>query len=154
MVQYLQVETAIRCTSEYASACASAVFYLEKTNVFLQARLFWRKRTTVTDFYLGPLVFSPVTRVKVGHFYLIFTSHSSHNEARPKNRSTDRSCPLPTTMARKKHAPLTPWEIAKPLLEKDYIDRKIQDWMMPAQVKQMRDEYTSVCSRRKRGQGC
>lgn len=44
-------------------------------------------------------------------------------------------------MPRKKHAPLTPWEIAKPLLEKDYLERRILDHMMPAEVKQMRDEY-------------
>ena len=44
-------------------------------------------------------------------------------------------------MGRKKVGPLTPWEIAKPLLEQDVINRDVTDDMPPRQVKQMRDEY-------------
>ena len=44
-------------------------------------------------------------------------------------------------MTKKKYAPLTPWEIAKPLLEADVIARRIHDSMKPMQVKVMRDEY-------------
>ena len=48
-------------------------------------------------------------------------------------------------MARKKKArPFTPWEIAKPLLEKDYLEGRITDNMMPAQVRELRIEYKKV----------
>ena len=39
---------------------------------------------------------------------------------------------------------LTPWEIAKPLLEQDYINGKANDDMPPRQVVQLRAEYEAV----------
>lgn len=47
-------------------------------------------------------------------------------------------------MARKKKAPPTAWEIAKPLLEKDYLDGKATDDMPPSVVVAMRVEYENV----------
>lgn len=48
-------------------------------------------------------------------------------------------------MGRKKKArPYTPWEIAKPLLEEDYLARRITDDMLPAQVRELRVEYQKV----------
>ena len=41
----------------------------------------------------------------------------------------------------KKVGPLTKWEIAKPLLEKDVIERRVTDDTMPREVKVMRPEY-------------
>ena len=48
-------------------------------------------------------------------------------------------------MARKKQPkPPTPWEIAKPILKKYYIDGTITDSMKPSVVYQMREEFTNV----------
>ena len=47
-------------------------------------------------------------------------------------------------MGRKKARPYTKWEIAKPLLEKDYLERRITDAMLPAQVRLLRPEYEAV----------
>ena len=47
-------------------------------------------------------------------------------------------------MARKKAAPPTPWELAKPILEKDYLEGTITESMKPKDVWLMRSEFGSV----------
>ena len=48
-------------------------------------------------------------------------------------------------MARKKEPkPPTPWEIAKPILKKDYLDGTITNSMKPSAVYRMREEFTNV----------
>ena len=48
-------------------------------------------------------------------------------------------------MARKKEPkPPTPWEIAKPILKKYYLDGRITDSMKPSAVYRMREEFTNV----------
>jgi hypothetical protein len=47
-------------------------------------------------------------------------------------------------MPRKKYQPPTAWDIAKPLLEKDYLDGVATDDMPPRDVVKLRDEYKAV----------
>jgi hypothetical protein len=47
-------------------------------------------------------------------------------------------------MAGKKSKPATPWEIAKPLLEKDYLEGRATADMQPREVIKLRDEYKKV----------
>ena len=49
-------------------------------------------------------------------------------------------------MVRKKYAAPTPWEIAKPLLEKDILERRVTDDMMPRFAKLVRPEHGAVGS--------
>ena len=44
-------------------------------------------------------------------------------------------------MARKKYSPITPWEIAKPLLEEDIVARRVTEIMLPRDVRKLREEY-------------
>lgn len=46
-------------------------------------------------------------------------------------------------MGRKKGPP-TPWEIAKPLLEMDYLSGEVTDEMFPRHVRELRTEYKNV----------
>lgn len=47
-------------------------------------------------------------------------------------------------MARKKKAPPTPWEIAKHILMKYYLEGKITDAMKPSDVWAMQPEFVDV----------
>ena len=47
-------------------------------------------------------------------------------------------------MARKKAAQPTPWELAKPILEKDYLEGTITNLMKPKDVWSMRSEFGKV----------
>ena len=47
-------------------------------------------------------------------------------------------------MAKKKAKAPTPWDIAKPLLEKLYIDNEIDDSMPPREVVKLRKEFEAV----------
>ena len=38
----------------------------------------------------------------------------------------------------------TPWEIAKPILEKEYLAGRITDQMKPGHVHKLREEFTAV----------
>ena len=47
-------------------------------------------------------------------------------------------------MGRKKRGPPTPWEIAKPILEKDYLEGRVKDTMFPRDVRMLRPQYMLV----------
>ena len=47
-------------------------------------------------------------------------------------------------MGKARNKPPTPWEIAKPLLEKDYLSGEVTNDMHPRDVVKLRDEYTHV----------
>jgi heme oxygenase len=47
-------------------------------------------------------------------------------------------------MAPRKIKTPTPWDIAKPLLEKDYLEGRVTDHMQPRDVIKLREEYKQV----------
>ena len=75
----------------------------------------------------------------------------SHHVVQKLGGSTRKDWNFPTClhslfiMARtKKYRPLTPREVAKPLLEKDYLEGRITNDMPPREVRALRPEYEAV----------